>query len=287
MPFATINGIRTHYQIQGSGPFLLMFAGGGFGAEMSMWTAQGASRVWKGLDLINALSPHFTCIAYDRRETGLTDGRIEPLNWDCYTDEALGLLELAGAKQAYVLGSCMGASLALALAVREPKVCKGLLLHWPVGGYQWMLRGRGMFDKHIAFVRANGLQAAVTRARTNHKNFWNDPESGPWASPLGRDDCDLAQQFVKQEVEQYLTLCASIRDSMFQDTAPFGATGEELMNMQTPALIMAGADSRHTTSCAWAIKELMPHCELWDVLPPHQNDPEVFAQILRIKEIAP
>jgi pimeloyl-ACP methyl ester carboxylesterase len=287
MPFATINGIKVNYQIQGSGPFLLMFAGGGFGAEMSMWTAQGGSRIWKGLDAINALSAHFTTIAYDRRETGLSGGRIEQHNWDCYVAEAKGLLDLANAKEAYVLGSCMGASLALALAVREPARCKGLLLHWPVGGYQWMLRGRGMFQKHIDFVRANGLQAVVARAKANDKNFWLDPESGPWASPIARDDGGFVAEYLKQVPESYLAMCERTRDSMFNDTMPFGATGEELMKMQTPALIMAGADSRHTTSCAWAINELMPHSELWDVRPPNQTDPLLFEQLLRIKTIAP
>lgn len=30
MPFATINGIRIHYLVQGKGPHLLMFAPGGW-----------------------------------------------------------------------------------------------------------------------------------------------------------------------------------------------------------------------------------------------------------------
>ena len=44
MPFATINGIKIHYQVQGSGPPLLMLAPGGFGSVMSRWTAAGVRR---------------------------------------------------------------------------------------------------------------------------------------------------------------------------------------------------------------------------------------------------
>src|SRR5258708_30131003 len=44
MPFATINGIRVNYQIDGTGPHLLMFAPGGFRSVISRWTAQGGKR---------------------------------------------------------------------------------------------------------------------------------------------------------------------------------------------------------------------------------------------------
>ena len=126
MPFATINGIKIHYQIQGSGPPLLMFAPGGFGSAMSRWTAAGGKREWQEMDGLAALSRHFRTIAYDRREAGQSGGRIEPLTWDLYVQEARGLLDLAGAQQAIILGSCMGAALALAFAVRHPSACRGL-----------------------------------------------------------------------------------------------------------------------------------------------------------------
>jgi pimeloyl-ACP methyl ester carboxylesterase len=84
MPFATINGIRIHYLVQGTGPHLLMFAPGGFRSVISRWTAQGGKREWQEMDGLAALSRHFTCIAYDRRESGLSGGRVEPLSWDLY-----------------------------------------------------------------------------------------------------------------------------------------------------------------------------------------------------------
>jgi hypothetical protein len=53
--------------------------------------------------------------------------------------------------------------------------------------------------------------------------------------------------------------------------------------MQIPALIMSGKDSRHTVSASWALAELMPQAELWDVLPPHQTGQNVLEQILRFR----
>ena len=280
--FTSINGIKVHYQIAGSGPGLLMFAPGGFGSVMSKWTTQGGNYAWKEMDGIAALSKHFTTVAYDRRESGLSGGRIEKLHWDLWVDEAYGMLKLSGQSRAFVLGSCMGASLALAFAVRHPEACTGLLLHWPVGGYQWMMRGRGFFNRHMDFVRANGLQAVMDRAKANGKNFWADPEGGPWAAPLSFDQ-DLQQSFLRQDADQYLDICRTSRDTIFNDTMPSGATGAELMNMNIPSIIMSGADSRHTRSASWALKELMPNADLWDVFPPNQNGKNTLDELLRIK----
>jgi pimeloyl-ACP methyl ester carboxylesterase len=281
MPFATINGIRVHYLIQGNGPYLLMFAPGGWRSVISRWTAAGGKEAFGQMDGLAALSRHFTCIAYDRRECGQSGGRVEPLGWDLYVQEAKALLDLAGAKQAYVLGSCMGASLALAFAVRHPSACKGLLLHWPVGGYLWMKKGHEFFRRHAEFVRAQGLAAVVERAPRG-ENFWLDPEIGPWGSPAAIYP-EFASEFIKQDVDRYLEICAKSRDAIFNDTMPSGASGEELMRIEVPALILSGADSRHTVSASWTLKELMPRSERWEVLPPHQTGENTLEQILRFK----
>src|SRR3954466_2352655 len=235
MPFATIDGIRIHYAVQGSGPPLLMFAPGGWRSVMSRWTAAGGKEAFGEMDGLATLSRHFTTIAYDRRECGLSGGRVEPLGWDLYVKEAKALLDLAGARHAYVLGSCMGASLALAFAARHPQACTALILHWPVGGYLWMKKGHDFFARHIAFVRANGLAAVVARAPSG-ENFWMDPEIGPWGSPAAVYP-EFAAALVKQDVDRYLEVCAKSRDAIFCDTMPSGASGEELMQMQIPALI--------------------------------------------------
>jgi pimeloyl-ACP methyl ester carboxylesterase len=285
MPLATINGIKINYVIQGTGPHLLMFAPGGWRSVISRWTARGGKEAFGQIDGLATLSRHFTTIAYDRRECGLSGGRVEPLGWELYVQEAKALLDLAGAKQATLLGSCMGASLALAFAVRHPAACKGLLLHWPVGGYLWMKKGHAFFQRHIDFVRANGLAAVVARAPEG-ENFWLDPEIGPWGSPAAVYP-EFAAGLVSQDADRYLDICAKSRDAIFNDTMPSGASGEELMRVQIPALIMSGADTRHTVSASWALKELMPQAELWDVFPPRQTGQGVLEQILRFKSRSP
>jgi pimeloyl-ACP methyl ester carboxylesterase len=279
MARARVDGIDVTYLVQGEGPHLLMLAPGGFDSTIARWSSGG---VWQEMDAINALSRHFTVIAYDRREAGSSGGRVEVLTWEMFAAQGRALLEHLGVARAWLVGGCMGVSVALAFAVRYPALCEGLLLHWPVGGYRWMNKARGFFDRHIAYAREQGLGAVVERAAKT-TNFWHDPEAGPWASPL-RTDPSFAAAYVTQDLPEYLQTVRASRDAMFSDTMPSGASGEELTALTTPALILPGADASHATSAAWALAELMPHAELWNVLPPHQTGADVLGQIIAFRQ---
>jgi len=282
MPFATLDGLQINYLVKGSGPPLLLFAPGGFNSVIGNWTAAEGKNAWKEMDGLEALSRHFTVIAYDRREAGGSGGRVEPLGWGLYVAEAKGLLDTLGIQQAFVLGGCMGASLVAAFAAVHPASCTGLLLNWPVGGYRWMKRGHSVFDRHIAFARAEGLKAVAARAK-GKGNFWGDPETGPWAAPLAHDE-EFAQSYVKQDLETYLAIVAQSRDALLPDAMPSGPRPEELTRIDIPALIMSGKDDVHTVSSAWTMHELMPSSELWDVFPPDQTGVNTLAEILRFKQ---
>lgn len=281
MPYTTINGLQINHEIAGKGTPLLMFAPGGFGSTIARWTAAGGKREWKEMDALATLSKHFRTIAYDRREAGFSGGRIEPLTWDHYVLEAKAMLEFAGEKKALILGSCMGAALATAFAERHPQMCLGLYLHWPVGGYRWLLKGRTFFRRHMDFVRANGFAAVVKRA-PEKRSFWEDAEIGPWGAPTVHDAA-FAADYVRQDMDRYFTVCEKTRDALFNDTQFSGAGPEALMNMDIPAFIQSGNDSSHAHSASWATRELMPNAELWEVLPPHQNGANTLEQILRFK----
>lgn len=281
MPYTTINGLKINCEIAGKGTPLLMFAPGGFGSTIARWTAAGGKREWKEMDALATLSKHFRTIAYDRREAGFSGGRIEPLGWEHYVLEAKAMLEFAGEKKALILGSCMGAALATAFAERHPDMCLGLYLHWPVGGYRWLLKGRTFFRRHMDFVRANGFAAVVQRA-PEKRSFWEDAEIGPWGPPTVHHP-DFAAEYVKQDMDRYFAVCEQTRDALFNDTQFSGAGPEALIKMDIPAFIQTGNDASHAHSASWATKELMPDAELWDVMPPQQNGANTLEQVLRFK----
>ena len=266
MPFADIQGIRTRYEVLGDGPALLLLGPVGFDDPISR---RWADRVWRGFRPLDALVPHFRVIVYDRRETGGTGGSVEPLSWALCARHARGLLDHLGVEQAYLLGACVGCSVALALAAEYPERCRALLLHWPVGGFHWLSRGRANFDRHIAFVREHGLKGVADLARRS-RIFWSDPDAGPWSSIIASDDA-FAEAFVRQDLEDYLQIVEQSRDNLFSDTLPAGASCDQLVTMEVPSFIMPGNDALHTASCAHTLRELMPQATLSPLKPSQQN----------------
>ena len=261
MPTTTINGLTINYETRGSGPALLMLAPGGFDATIEKWSTAG---VWQKVRPLETFTDRFTCVAYDRRESGASGGRVERLTWATYADEAKALLDQLGIDRAFVMGGCMGCSVAIAFAVRYPEATRGLILHWPVGGAEWVkITHERWLGVHAGFVREEGLQAVVDLAREK-KSFMADFRAGPWASVIARDP-ESAERVAPLDQATYLALIEEITRTLYdRDTAP-GAEPEELQRLQLPALIIPGDDPFHATSAAQYLAEQLPRSDYWDV----------------------
>ena len=277
MPFATLDGIRTHYVKQGAGPSLLMMAPRGFESTLQSWE----HGKWKEMDAIEALSRHFTIVAYDRREAGLSGGRVEVLTWKVFAQHAKLLLEHLDIEKAFVLGVCMGVGVATQFARIYPKACTGLILAQPVGGHRWQVRTHAFFNRHLEFVCEHGLAAVHERARG--KNFMRDPETGPWASALFNDPV-FAERFVTQDLDAYVETVVASRDALFPDTFVSGPRPEELMALDIASSIWPGDDASHSTSSAQQLRELLPRMEYWDLHPSQQTHQNMFERILGFKK---
>jgi pimeloyl-ACP methyl ester carboxylesterase len=257
---AVIDGITTRYEVVGSGPALLMFSPGGFDATLDKWTTQG---IYARIKPVDHLSRKYTCVIFDRRETGESGGRLERITWADYVRQGKGLLDHLGISRANVMGACMGCCPALAFAVTHPAITASLLLYWPVGGPMYRINGHLRFAQHVAFVHQQGLAAVVALAAEG-KSFGQDPRGGPWVSVLKRDP-EFAAAFVQQDVEAYKLLVTAMgRTLIDRDTAP-GAEPEDLLRLGIPALIVPGQDHSHGTSAARYLSECLRRSEYWDV----------------------
>jgi pimeloyl-ACP methyl ester carboxylesterase len=276
MPFATLDGIKTHYITKGSGPHLLMMAPRGFESTLQSWD----HGKWKEMNAIETLSRHFTVVAYDRREAGQSGGRVELLTWKVFARHAKLLLEHLEVERALVVGVCMGVGVATEFANLYPEACSGLILAHPVGGYRWKLRTHRFFDRHIAYARQHDLKAV--RARAKGQNFMRDPEAGPWASAIA-NDAAFAERFVKQDLDSYLSIVAQSRDALFPDTFVSGPPPDVLMSIDTAASIWPGDDASHSTSGAQQLRELMPRMEYWDLHPSEQTAENMLERLVTFK----
>ena len=261
MPSVDIDGIATHYEVVGSGPPILMYAPGGFNAVVETWSTQG---IYAKIKLLDHLPKSYTCILFDRRECGQSGGRLEPVTWAHYVAQGKGLLDHLNISRAFLMGGCMGCSPVTAFAVAHPDMVAGLVLYWPVGGAKYRMSSHQRFADHLGFVQSDGLPGVVAHARREGKPFGGDPRSGPWASVIKRDAA-FAAAYAAQDASHYIRICEAMRDALFdRDTAP-GATPEDLMRVEIPALIVPGHDVAHATSAARYLEECLPRAQYWDV----------------------
>jgi pimeloyl-ACP methyl ester carboxylesterase len=275
MPVATTDGLRTRYQVSGSGPPLLMYSPAGFDAVLEKWTTQGTYAKTRILD---RLQERFTCILFDRRECGESGGRVEALTWSHYAAQGKALLDHLNIERAHIMGGCMGVCPTLTFARDYPASVNGLILWWPVGGPRYRIAARRRFHEHLDFVASNGLNGVVAHVLETRKPFSTDASGGPWASVILRER-QFARSYAQIDLDSYSALVSQVAGTLFdRDTVP-GAEPEELFVIPCPTLIVPGHDATHATSAARYLEECLPNSLYWNV-PVEDQTKESVADIV-------
>jgi len=277
MATAIVDGIQTRYEVLGSGPPLLMYSPGGFDATVEKWSSLG---VYAKVKPLEHLAKHYTCIVFDRRETGQSGGRVERVTWSDYVAQGRGLLDHLKIDRAHLMGGCMGVSPVIAFGVAHPERVLSMILWWPVGGAKYRIKGQQRFAEHLGFVQQHGLKEVVSLVQKDGKSFGADPRGGPWAAVI-RSDPQFAARYAQMDAEGYkLVVAGMARTLLDRDTAP-GAEPEDLMRCDIPAFIVPGKDESHATSAARYLEECLPRATYWDVPPAGQTAENAPSQLLQ------
>ncbi|WP_123023961.1 alpha/beta hydrolase [Mycolicibacterium stellerae] len=256
-----VDGIATRYEVAGSGPPLLMFSPGGFGASMDAWEKHG---LYHRTRMLAQLQEQFSAITFDKRESGESGGRVEQVTWSDYANQGIGLLDHLGIDRAHIMGACVGCSIAALLATTHPGRVSGMVLYSPAGGVKYRMKQHGRFADHLAFVRANGLAGVAELAFTSDAGFSDDGRVGPWVTVL-RHDPEFRSRYVRLDLDRYQTIVAGMSRRLFdRDTVP-GPEPEDLLVCEIPALIVPGDDTSHAPSAARYLRECLPKSQYWDV----------------------
>ena len=282
MPSTTIDGITTHYEVTGTGPPVLLCSPGGFNATLDNWSTHG---VYRRTGLVPRLAERYTCIAFDRRESGRSGGRVERVSWVHYARQGKGLLEHLGVDRAFLLGGCVGCSVATTFAVSYPDAVAGLVLYSPAGGARYRLAQHARFARHAAFVAEHGLAEVVDRVRRSVAGFSEDPCVGPWA-PVIRTDPGFAASYAALDPDRYQVVLAGLGATMFDRDSVPGPEPVDLLPLDVPALIVPGQDASHATSAAWFLHECLGGSEYWDVPVAEQTEVTAPARVLSFLDCA-
>jgi pimeloyl-ACP methyl ester carboxylesterase len=276
MPTAVIDGINTRYEVAGSGPALLMFSPGGFGSTLEGWRTVG---IYQRLRLLEHLTKSYTCVTFDRRESGGSGGRLERISWADYVAQGIGLLDELGIERAHLMGGCVGCSTAAALAVAHPERVLSMVLYSPAGGVKYRMRQHARFTRHLAYAEERGLDGVVALARGSQAGFTKDPRVGPWVSVLRRDE-QFAERYAGTDPDRYRAAVAGMARLLFdRDTVP-GPEPEDLLRLDVPALVVPGQDESHAPSAARYLQECLPRSEFWDMPVAGQTEQSAPARVL-------
>jgi pimeloyl-ACP methyl ester carboxylesterase len=254
-----------------------MFSPGGFNSRLENWTSLG---LYGRVHLLDHLTPKYTCITFDRRESGLSGGRVERIGWADYVSQGKGLLDHLNIEQAHLIGGCAGCSTVIAFGVANPDVVSSMVLFSPAGGARYRMTQHTRFAQHLAYVEQHGLTEVVDLARSHDKGFTQDARVGPWVTVI-RTDGAFAETYQQQDLDRYRVLVSGMARLLFdRDTVP-GAEPEDLLQLDIPALIVPGQDASHATSAARYLEECLPRAEYWDVAVSDQTEETAPPRVLR------
>jgi pimeloyl-ACP methyl ester carboxylesterase len=141
MPFATRNGVRLYWKLEGAGgkpPLVLLNS---IGTDMGMWDRA-----------IPYLLDDFLLLRIDTRGHGASDARAGDVSMKQLADDVLAVMDAAGIGKAAVAGDSLGGMIAMELALLAPERVAGLgLVSTTATSYPQMWTDR------IAKVRAEGI----------------------------------------------------------------------------------------------------------------------------------
>jgi pimeloyl-ACP methyl ester carboxylesterase len=116
-----------HYETQGSGYPILLFAPGGMRSNIALWDRAPfhPTREFAG---------QFRVIGMDQRNAGQSRAPIKATDdWHTYTADAIALLDHLGIERCHLLGGCIGGSFCLSLMATAPWRVSAAVLQQPIG----------------------------------------------------------------------------------------------------------------------------------------------------------
>jgi pimeloyl-ACP methyl ester carboxylesterase len=119
MPYVTNQGVRIHYDVEGSGPPLVLQHGYTFNSEL-----------WHRCGYVDALKPHCRLVLVDARGHGASEKPYDRAAyvWPINIDDTLAVLDHLGIARAAFWGYSMGGAIVLGLAQHVPHRVSALIV---------------------------------------------------------------------------------------------------------------------------------------------------------------
>jgi pimeloyl-ACP methyl ester carboxylesterase len=122
--FTSRDGVKLHYEIEGSGPPLVFHLGAG--ADIDLWRKAG---------YVEPLSKSYTCVLFDHRGHGASDhpSSVRANHIDRYVDDLVALVKHLGHSRVAFFGWSNGVTVGIKAAQENPDMFEALILFGAVG----------------------------------------------------------------------------------------------------------------------------------------------------------
>lgn len=179
-----VPGASLYYEVQGSGPVLLLMPGGP--ADATAFRS-----------IAGQLAPHYTVVTYDPR--GLSRSKLQgPLDEEriveVYADDVHRLLAAVTNEKADVFASSGGAVIALELVARHPEQLHTVVAHEPPSPTLQpdSAHVRATMEEVTAAYRTRGIGPAV-------EIFSDLIRSGPPPAPVGQPTPEMLEEMARTQ----------------------------------------------------------------------------------------
>ena len=151
MPYATNQGVRIHYEVEGQGPPLVLMPG-----------TTGMLEEWEDFGYAQVLSQDYRLILIDPRGRGGSDKPHEPDAYDVklMVDDLVAILDDLNIKKAHYFGYSMGAGIGFLIPIYAPERFYSLIL----GDFTYPIIGNEIRDNAMVIAIQEGLEKTIEMA---------------------------------------------------------------------------------------------------------------------------
>ncbi|MFJ7070588.1 alpha/beta fold hydrolase [Streptomyces sp. NPDC101115] len=195
----SVAGAELHYQVQGTGPVLLVSQSGEGDADRTV-------------DLVPLLADAYAVVTYDRR--GLSRSRLDEPGRGAtlaeHADDVAHLLAAVTDEPALMLGCSFGAVVGLHTALRHPGRIRTLIAHEPVAPFLLQAEERRRHERELTGIqdlyRREGLRAALPEIARVLGIDPSGKDAEPGLTPQPFDDRRVANfdRFIRHDVSALL-----------------------------------------------------------------------------------
>jgi len=164
MPFAaSTDGVRIHYEVEGSGPPLVL----------SHWFA-GSLEDWREFGYVDALRDEYQLLLVDARGHGLSEKPhdVEAHTTDQYARDIVAVLDDLGIETSHYWGYSNGGYVGFAAALLAPERFRSFVIG---GADPWWTPEWSTFADELIGKLEQGLETMIA---------WSEEWLGPWPTPL-------------------------------------------------------------------------------------------------------